>query len=106
MNTNTIFLTDSEESKRAYCTIINNTADAIAASINDGKAYEGPTPQELQEIVKIDNILPETGLGFEKVLQRVKKQVLPNFLRTSSTDYMAHLHSPGTLEAIAAELII
>ena len=51
-------------------------------------------------------MLPETGLGWEQVLAQTEEKILPNMLRTSSPDYMPHLHSPATLESIASELII
>ncbi len=101
-----IFLTDSEESKKEFLQIINQTAKAITDSICDSKAYSGPTPQELQNLVHQQTILPETGLGWEQTLSLTKQKILPNLLRTSSTDYMPHLHSPATLESIASELII
>lgn len=101
-----LFLTDKPESKEAYRRIIAETADAVAASFEDSTAYSGPTPQELKELIKIKDILPESGLGWQAVLERLKKQILPNFLRTPSTDYMAHLHSPATIESIASELVL
>ena len=101
-----LFLTDKPESKEAYRRIIEQTADAVAASFSDSTAYSGPTPQELKELIKVDAILPEKGLGWQSVLERLKMQILPNFLRTPSTDYMAHLHSPATIESIASELVL
>lgn len=101
-----IFLTDSEKSKKEFLQIINQTAKAITDSFTDDKAYSGPTPQELQKLIHQDSILPEKGLGWENTLSLTKEKILPNLLRTSSTDYMPHLHSPATLESIASELII
>ncbi len=101
-----IFLTNEEPSKNEFLKMIGETANAICDAYNSPSAYSGPTPQELKEIVKSDTILPETGLGWEKVLSLTKEKILPNLLRTSSTDYMPHLHSPATLESIASELII
>lgn len=101
-----LFLTDQQEAKEAYRRIIAQTADAVAASFSDSTAYSGPTPQELKELIKVDAILPQKGLGWQAVLEQLNKQILPNFLRTPSTDYMAHLHSPATIESIASELIL
>lgn len=101
-----IFLTEDESSKKEFKKIIKQTAKAITEAFNDSTAYSGPTPQELKQIVHQDSILPETGFGWKKVLKLTKKKILPNLLRTSSTDYMPHLHSPATLESIASELII
>ena len=86
--------------------MISETAKAVSEAFCDDKAYSGPTPQELHDIIHQDSILPEQGLGWKAVFDRIKTQVLPNLLRTSSTDYMAHLHGPSLLETIAAEVII
>lgn len=101
-----IFLTNTEESKNEYKQIMNQTVNAVADAFFDSKAYSGPTPQELKNIVKEESILPEKGLGWDSVLSQTKNIILPNLLRTSSTDYMPHLHSPATLESIAGEVII
>ncbi|MBE6349310.1 MAG: aspartate aminotransferase family protein [Spirochaetaceae bacterium] len=108
MNTNHVFLTNNPEDKRNYLSIIENTAQAIAAAFQekDDLAYSGPTPQELHEIINVSTLLPENGLGWEKVLSLLKEKVLPNFLRTPSCSYMAHLHGPSLVETIASELII
>ena len=45
-------------------------------------------------------------MDFDSLLQEVSEKILPNFLRPSSRNYMAHLHSPALLESIAAELIL
>ena len=101
-----LFLTNEKDAKDAYCRIIAQTANAVVASIADDSAYSGPTPQQLKELIKVDDILPKNGLGFQNVMECLSKQILPNFLRTSSTNYMAHLHCPATIESIAAELIL
>ncbi len=101
-----LFLTNSEETKTEYKQIMNQTVQAVADSFNASTAYSGPTPQELQALIKSETILPEQGLGWQKVLEMTKEKILPNLLRTSSTDYMPHLHSPATLESIASEIII
>lgn len=100
------FLTSDKKSKKEYIKLINETASAIAKSITDDKAYTGPTPEELKKIVTQNSILPESGLGWEKVFELTKQKILPNLLRTTSTDYVPHLHGPGLKETIAAELII
>ena len=90
-----LFLTNSEETKTEYKQIMNQTVQAVADSFNASTAYSGPTPQELQALIKSETILPEQGLGWQKVLEMTKEKILPNLLRTSSTDYMPHLHSPA-----------
>ncbi len=60
----------------------------------------------VEEIIRQDSILPEEGLGWEKTFELARKKILPNLLRTPSTDYMAHLHGPSLVETLAAEQII
>ena len=101
---NNLLLT--KDSKEEFKQMIIRTAEAIADSLCDTQAYAGLSPEDLKKAVHVENLLPDNGEGFDNVLDALKRQILPNFLRTSSTDYMAHLHSPALLESIAAELII
>lgn len=101
-----IFLTEDENSKKEYKEIIEQTVQAITESFTSDCAYSGPTPQELKNIIHQSSILPNEGLGWQKVLSLTKEKILPNLLHTSSAKYMPHLHSPAVLESIAAELII
>ncbi|MCQ2588839.1 MAG: aspartate aminotransferase family protein [Treponema sp.] len=103
---NSIFLTHNQADKDEYKKITEQTANAIADAFVDEKAYSGPTPDELKKIVHQESILPEKGLGWENVFESIKEKILPNLLRTPSTDYMPHLHGPSLVENIAAELII
>lgn len=105
MNKNKIFITDDKKTLEEYESIIQKTSRAITDSFVNDKAYSGPLPFDLKKLVDVP-MLPEHGLGFDKTLEQIKKLILPNFVRTSSTDYMAHLHSATLLETIAAELII
>lgn len=106
MQKNSLFLTDDADSKQAYLEIIQKTAKAVAESFSNGKAYDGPEPFDLKKEIASYSILPEKGLGYDKVLADLSKSVLPNFVRPASTDYMAHLHCASLLEGIASELII
>ena len=101
-----IFLTQNLSDKNTYEEMISQTVSAITKTFSNEKAYSGPTPQELKEIIHQSSILPEKGLGWEKTFQLTKEKILPNLLRTPSTDYMAHLHGPSLLETISSELII
>ena len=100
------FLNSEQDTKNAYAQMIGETVEAILSSISDTSAYAGASPQELQQQIARPTLLPAQGLGFSQVLEEVKKVILPNFLRTSSTDYLAHLHSPALLESICSELIL
>ena len=101
-----LFLTCEKNTKKKYKNLIKQTASAIADAFINDSAYSGPTPDELKAIIRQDTILPEHGLGWDKVFELTKEKVLPNLLRTPSTEYMPHLHGPSLLEAIAAETII
>ena len=101
-----LFLTCEKSNKKTYKKLIKQTADAIADAFANESAYSGPTPDELKKIVAQDSILPEHGLGWDKVFSLTKEKVLPNLLRTPSTEYMPHLHGPSLLETISSELII
>ena len=102
----THFLTHSESDKQEYLKMINETAEAVASAFENDEAYAGPTPQELQQKIRQDSILPQKGLGWEKTFDLTKELILPNLLRTPSAKYMAHLHGPSLLETISSELII
>lgn len=101
-----LFLTDSDSDKEIYTKIMADTNTAILKAFSNAKAYTGPEPNELKELIHMDSILPEKGLGFDKVLEMTEEKILPNMLRPSSTDYMPHLHSPALMESLAAEQII
>ena len=101
-----LFLTSEKSNKKTYKKLIKQTAAAIADAFVNESAYSGPTPDELKAIVRQDSILPEHGLGWDKVFALTKEKVLPNLLRTPSTEYMPHLHGPSLLETISSELII
>ena len=101
-----LFLTCEKSNKKTYKKLIKQTATAIADAFANESAYSGPTPDELKKIVAQDSILPEHGLGWDKVFALTKEKVLPNLLRTPSTEYMPHLHGPSLLETISSELII
>lgn len=103
---NSVFLTHNDSDKKEYKKIMDETTSAIADAFCDQKAYSGPTPQQIKFIINQDSILPEKGMGWNKVFDSVKEKILPNLLRTPSTDYMAHLHGPSLVENLAAEAII
>ena len=106
MSASKLFLTCDEGDKALYTAMMESTVRAVVDSMSHGKAYAGMTPENLREAVRVDELLPENGLGFERLMDEVKEKILPNFLRPSSTSYMAHLHSSVLLESVAAELIL
>ena len=101
-----LFLTSDKKARKEYNKLLKQTAKAVSDAFVNESAYSGPTPDELKAIVRQDSILPEHGLGWDKVFELTKEKVLPNLLRTPSTEYMPHLHGPSLLETIAAETII
>ncbi len=106
--TNTIpyFLASQKESKEAYQRVITATMDAITSSIADEGAYQGASVEQLKQALSTITLLPEQGIGWDSVLEKVQQHILPYFLKTWSPNYMAHLHSPALLESIASELVI
>jgi L-2,4-diaminobutyrate decarboxylase len=106
LNKTPLLLTSEKKSLDLFKNEIEITVNAICDSLTNNKAYEGLSPEQLQTNLKDIPLLPNQGLGFECVLQKVREIILPNFLRTSSTSYMAHLHSPALIESIASELIL
>lgn len=101
-----IFLTNDQNDKETFLNVLNQTTKAITEAFVDNQAYAGPTPEELKKVISKECILPENGLGWDKVFENVKTDILPNLLRTPSTSYMAHLHSPALIETLASEAII
>lgn len=103
---NPLFLTEAKADKRAYRRLLHKTVDGIAASVSGEQAYAGLSPQELKKAIHVDDILPEKGIGLKNVPKLLSQKILPYFLRTASTDYMAHLHGPALIETVAAELVL
>jgi L-2,4-diaminobutyrate decarboxylase len=101
-----LLLTNNLKSKDHFTSVIESTTKAITSSLNTTLAYRGLSPDELKKELNQIEILPQQGEGFDEVLTKVTKKILPNFLYTSSKGYLAHLHSPAIIESIASELII
>lgn len=106
MPQNSLFLTSLAEDKAEYIRMMDATVRAVVESMDHGKAYAGMTPENLRALVRTDELLPEKSMGFDELLKEVSEKILPNFLRPSSTNYMAHLHSSVLLESVAAEVIL
>ena len=100
------FLTPGPESQAAYRRVMEKTVQAVARAMQDDAAYSGPEPAELGARIAQIPLLPAHGRGFDATLQTVEEAVLPNFLSTSSTHYLAHLHGPSLLEGLSAEVIL
>ena len=101
-----LLLSDSEEVKERFSLMIRETLDAIFGSYSDGSAFSGIGPYDLRKRIGDLGFLPDEGKGFDRVLDDVSKEILPHMLRTWSTRYMPHLHSPVLTESICSELII
>lgn len=99
-------LSASEDSKSSFRKEIGMTLDSILSSFSDDSAYSGIDPLSLREEIGKLGFLPEEGMGFDKTLETVRESIMPHLLRTWSTSYMPHLHSPALIESIASELII
>ena len=105
-NSDPYLLTETDEVKERFSQMIGETLEAILDSYSDGSAYSGMGPYELREKIASLGFLPEEGKGFEAVLEETREVILPHMLRTWSTQYMPHLHSPVLTETICSELII
>lgn len=101
-----VILSSNKKSRKIYKKIMMETVKAVSESFCDKKAYSGPTPDELKKIIQKETLLPQKAKGWNSVFNLIKSEILPNLLRTSSTDYMAHLHSPALIETLACEAII
>ncbi len=103
----TPFIYDNSASTREqYSSMVKKTVESFLSSIEDEGAFSGINPYQLREKVESLGFLPEKGLGFDETLKKVEEVILPNLLRTWSTSYMPHLHSPSLLETIMSEILI
>ena len=105
-NTDPLLLSESKEIQERFSVMIEDTLKAIFDSYSDDSAFSGINPYELRAKINDLGFLPEKGKGFEHVLEDTKRDILPHMLRTWSTKYMPHLHSPVLTETICSELII
>ena len=101
-----ILLSESKDVQDRFSEMIRETLSAIFRSYSDDSAFSGIDPYELREKVNALGFLPDEGKGFEEVLKETEKVIMPHLLRTWSTKYMPHLHSPVLTETICSELII
>lgn len=101
-----LILSERPEDISAFKTMIEKTLDSAIPEIKGGAAFSGIDPYELRKRINKLGFLPEEGIGFDRTLELVKANILPNLLRTWSTYYMPHLHAPVLTETIAAELLM
>lgn len=104
--TDPVLLSESKEIQDRFSEMIVETLSSVFRSYSDDSAFSGIDPYELRDKVGALGFLPENGRGFEQVLKDTEKVILPHMLRTWSTKYMPHLHSPVLTETICSELII
>jgi len=101
-----LLITNDKEIQERLSLMVRETLSAIFNSFSDDSAFSGIDPYDLRARINALGFLPEKGKGFEKVLEETEKEILPHMLRTWSTKYMPHLHSPVLTETICSELII
>ena len=101
-----LLLSESPEVKAKLSEMLRDTVSAIFRSYSDDSAFSGIGPYELRESIGKLGFLPDEGKGFERVLEETERVIMPHLLRTWSTKYMPHLHSPVLTETICSELII
>jgi L-2,4-diaminobutyrate decarboxylase len=101
-----LLLSDSKDIQDRFSQMIRETLSAIFNSYSDDSAFSGIDPYELRQKIGDLGFLPQEGKGFDEVLKETERTILPHMLRTWSTKYMPHLHSPVLTETICSELII
>ncbi len=99
-------LTNNPEERAEYGRIVDKTKEAILSSFQDSSAFSGIDPLALRKEIEEISILDEDGIGFDATLELAKEKIMKNLLRTWSTGYMPHLHSPALIESLSAEMII
>ncbi len=97
---------NTKETRDKYSRMVEKTLSTFLSSIKDESAFSGIDPYDLRARINELGFLPEKGLGFDETLEKVGDVILPNLLRTWSTSYMPHLHSPALLETVMSELLI
>lgn len=106
MQQDSLFLTSDEADKKRFLESVSKAAEAISKSYTNTRAFSGLKPEEVKDMVSGVELLPKEGIGFDKTMAKVEEMVLPHMLKVSSTDYMAHLHSPPLMESLISELIL
>ncbi len=106
MSADPAVLGNSEEARNLFCKMIERAEDIILGTSYDNKAYSGKDPYALREEIGALGFFPDKGIGFDGAMDKVEKHIAPNLLKTWSTEYMPHLHSPALLESVASSLII
>ncbi len=101
-----LLLSESKEVQDRLSQMLRETLESIYGSYSDDSAFSGVEPLELRENIASLGFLPDHGKGFQEVLDQISREILPHMLRTWSTKYMPHLHSPVLTESICSELII
>lgn len=104
--TDPLLLSETDAVKERFTEMVRETLASVFRSYSDNSAFSGIDPYALRERINSLGFLPQEGKGFEKVLEETEKEILPHLLRTWSTKYMPHLHSPVLTETICSELII
>ena len=106
MSNKPFILSNKSEDKKEFEAMINKTMASFFRTIDDESAFSGINPYVLRKEINDLGFLPEKGIGFDETMKKVEEIILPNLLRTWSTSYMPHLHSPALLETISSELLI
>ncbi len=97
---------NNDKTREEYKAVVEKAMASFLSSVRDDCAFSGINPYVLRREIEDLGFLPEEGEGFDRTLEKVASTILPNLLRTWSTEYMPHLHSPALMETIASELLI
>lgn len=106
-NHDPLFLDGSDEAIRVFRQKINSAADALEAGfLGRDRAYGGLTPEELEALLRDDELLPREGWGFARTAREAGRLFVGNSLKVGSPGYMAHLHGAPLIDSLGAELLL
>ena len=101
MRENEIYvLSSNPEIKETLRSMIINTLDAVLSSIDSDRCYSGIDPNDLRRIINSIEVLPESGIGFDKTLKRRSIITMPLPLVHSFNFILYSLRSEFQLDKI------
>jgi L-2,4-diaminobutyrate decarboxylase len=101
------FLSNDADSVKAYQSMVNTTAAAIAAQLSSQTMpYNGQSPASLKAAVAGLDLFPAEGASLESILEQTRQLVLESNIAVYHPHCAAHLHCPVFIASLAAEMII
>ncbi len=101
------FLSDSNESVKAYRQIVAEVAESIAKQVQaQPTPYSGTSPQALKAQIEAIDMFPEEGRSMSDVLAGTRELIIESNISVYHPHCLAHLHCPTFIVSLAAEMII